>query len=78
LFEGRDIGEDTGSPIDFSYTPPFRFTGKLNKVTVELKPESGGASVAVSGVGNVGSTVGAMRAAALRRDHASVGMYTVD
>ena len=29
--------EDTGSPIDFSYTPPFKFTGKLGQVTVELK-----------------------------------------
>jgi hypothetical protein len=41
LFEGQDIGEDTGSPIDFSYAPPFKFTGKLGKVTVELKPEGG-------------------------------------
>ena len=41
LAEGQDIGEDTGSPIDFSYTPPFRFTGKLGKVTVELKGDGG-------------------------------------
>ena len=38
LAEGQDIGEDTGSPIDFSYSPPFNFTGKLGKVTVDLKP----------------------------------------
>jgi hypothetical protein len=37
LFEGQDIGEDTGSPIDFSYTPPFKFAGELRRVTVELK-----------------------------------------
>lgn len=37
LYEGQDIGEDTGSPIDFSYQPPFKFTGTINKVTVELK-----------------------------------------
>ena len=37
LAEGQDIGEDTGSPIQFSYTPPFKFTGKLGRVTVELK-----------------------------------------
>jgi arylsulfatase len=37
LFEGQDIGEDTGSPIDFSYKPPFKFTGKLDRVVVELK-----------------------------------------
>jgi arylsulfatase len=37
LYEGQDIGEDTGSPIDFSYKPPFKFTGKLGRVTVELR-----------------------------------------
>jgi arylsulfatase len=38
LAEGQSIGEDAaGSPIDFSYTPPFKFTGKLGTVTVELK-----------------------------------------
>ena len=41
LFEGQDIGEDAGSPIDFSYAPPFAFTGKLGRVTIELKPEAG-------------------------------------
>jgi hypothetical protein len=42
LAEGQDIGEDTGSPIEFSYTPPFKFTGTLRKVMVELRPEGGG------------------------------------
>jgi arylsulfatase A-like enzyme len=37
LYEGQDIGEDSGSPVDFTYTPPFQFTGQLHKVTVELK-----------------------------------------
>jgi len=37
LYEGQDIGEDSGSPVDFTYTPPFPFTGLLHKVTVELK-----------------------------------------
>jgi len=37
LYEGQDIGEDSGSPVDFDYTPPFKFKGKLNSVTVELK-----------------------------------------
>ena len=27
-------------PADFSYWPPFKFIGKLNKLTVELKPEA--------------------------------------
>ncbi|HKB03692.1 MAG TPA: arylsulfatase, partial [Gemmataceae bacterium] len=37
LGEGMDIGEDVGSPVDFSYKLPFKFTGKVEKVTVELK-----------------------------------------
>jgi arylsulfatase len=37
LNEGMDIGEDVGSPVDFNYEPPFRFTGKIEKVTYELK-----------------------------------------
>ena len=37
LYEGQDIGEDSGSPIDFTYTPPFKFDGKLRKVTVDFK-----------------------------------------
>jgi uncharacterized protein (DUF2147 family) len=40
LYEGQDIGEDSGSPVDFSYTPPFKFNGSIYKVTVELKPET--------------------------------------
>jgi arylsulfatase len=37
LGEGMDIGEDVGSAVDFTYKLPFRFTGKIEKVTVELK-----------------------------------------
>ncbi len=36
--EGVDIGMDVGSPIDFTYQLPFAFTGRIEKVTVELKP----------------------------------------
>ncbi|MEP9357473.1 arylsulfatase [Sphingomonas sp. KR3-1] len=39
LGEGLDIGMDTGSPIDFTYKMPFKFTGRIEKVTVEIKPE---------------------------------------
>src|SRR5262249_49273723 len=35
--EGLDIGMDVGSPVDFTYKLPFKFTGKIEKVTVELK-----------------------------------------
>ena len=37
LYEGQDIGEDTGSPVDATYTPPFKFTGKIDKVTIDLR-----------------------------------------
>jgi hypothetical protein len=35
--EGFDVGEDVGSPVDFTYKPPFRFTGTIDKVTIDLK-----------------------------------------
>ena len=35
-----DVGIDTGTPVDDSdYQVPFRFTGKIDKLTVELGPE---------------------------------------
>jgi arylsulfatase len=34
-----DIGEDTGSAVDEDYTPPFRFTGSIREVTLELQPK---------------------------------------
>ncbi|WP_422927392.1 arylsulfatase [Singulisphaera sp. PoT] len=37
LGEGLDIGMDVGSAVDFSYKPPFAFTGKIEDVTIELK-----------------------------------------
>jgi arylsulfatase len=37
LDEGLDIGEDTGTPVNLTYDVPFRFTGKLGKVTIDLK-----------------------------------------
>ncbi|MGE0606365.1 MAG: arylsulfatase, partial [Pirellulales bacterium] len=37
LGEGIDIGMDTGSAVDFTYKLPFKFTGKIEKVSVELK-----------------------------------------
>jgi len=38
IFEGLDIGLDSGSPVDWTYQLPFKFTGKIDKVTVEIKP----------------------------------------
>jgi hypothetical protein len=37
LYEGQDIGEDSGSPVDFDYTPPFKFNGEIQKLTLDLK-----------------------------------------
>jgi arylsulfatase len=37
--ETFDIGSDTGTPVDDrDYAVPFRFTGKLNKLTVKVGP----------------------------------------
>jgi len=35
--ENFDVGVDTGSPVDDNgYQPPFRFTGKLDKLTLTI------------------------------------------
>jgi arylsulfatase A-like enzyme len=39
LDESLDIGLDTRTPVDDSYTLPFRFTGKINKLIYNVKPE---------------------------------------
>lgn len=36
--EGLDIGMDNGSAVDFTYQLPFKFSGKVAKVTVEVRP----------------------------------------
>jgi arylsulfatase len=41
LDEGLDVGEDTGTPVNLSYDVPFKFTGKISKVTIDLKPSPG-------------------------------------
>jgi len=35
--EGLDIGQDVGSPVDFTYKLPFSFTGTIDKVVFTLK-----------------------------------------
>jgi arylsulfatase len=48
IFEGIDIGMDNGSPVDYTYTLPFTFTGKIDKVTIELKEAAEGDKKAAS------------------------------
>jgi hypothetical protein len=36
LDETLDVGEDTGTPLTTDYKVPFRFTGGIESVTVEL------------------------------------------
>jgi arylsulfatase A-like enzyme len=35
--EGADVGADEGTPVTEDYSVPFKFTGKINQVTIELK-----------------------------------------
>ena len=37
LDESLDVGEDAGTPLNLSYDVPFRFTGTIEKVTIDLK-----------------------------------------
>jgi arylsulfatase len=36
---GMVCGADTGSPVTPAYKPPFRFTGTLNQVTIDVSGE---------------------------------------
>jgi arylsulfatase len=35
--EGADVGADEGTPVTEAYMVPFTFTGKIAKVTIDLK-----------------------------------------
>jgi hypothetical protein len=35
-YEGFDIGIDTGKPVTDEYKPGARFTGKIEKVAIDL------------------------------------------
>lgn len=39
LDESLDIGLDTRTPVDDSYTLPFKFGGSINKLTYDIRPE---------------------------------------
>ena len=41
--ETFDVGQDTRTGVamlEYRYDPPFKFTGKINKLTFKLEPES--------------------------------------
>jgi arylsulfatase len=38
FFETFDVGVDTRTPIDQTYELPFRFTGKIDKLTIKVGP----------------------------------------
>ena len=39
--ESFDVGVDTRTGVDDKdYQPPFRFTGKLDKLTIKLEPKT--------------------------------------
>jgi hypothetical protein len=35
--EGADVGADEGTPVTEAYKVPFKFSGKISRVTIELK-----------------------------------------
>lgn len=39
LDETLDCGEDTGTPVNEEYNVPFKFTGEIKEVVIDLKPE---------------------------------------
>jgi arylsulfatase len=36
LDETFDVGEDTGTPVNLSYDVPFKFTGTIERVVINL------------------------------------------
>jgi arylsulfatase len=39
--EGADVGLNTGTPVSLDYANPFRFNGKIEKVTIDIKDDKG-------------------------------------
>ena len=39
FYETFDVGEDTGTPVSLDYDVPFKFTGTIEKLVVNLKPQ---------------------------------------
>jgi len=43
--EGADVGADEGTPVTEDYQVPFKFTGKIDKVTIDLKEMTQSAAI---------------------------------
>jgi len=43
--EGADVGADEGTPVTEDYQVPFKFTGKINKVAIDLKEMTQSAAI---------------------------------
>ncbi len=43
--EGADVGADEGTPVTEDYQVPFKFTGKIDKVTIDLKETTQSAAI---------------------------------
>jgi arylsulfatase len=56
--EGADVGADEGTPVSDTYETPFKFTGKIMRVTIDLKAVQ---------KGELEDAVQAVRAAALKK-----------
>ena len=57
------MGEDTGSPVSLDYDVPFKFTGTLEKVVVNLKPQDTTTKAAVEKTEREGTVERALQAA---------------
>jgi arylsulfatase len=47
--EGADVGEDEGTAVAAAYEVPFKFNGKIDKITIELKDAKPGDKAASGG-----------------------------
>ncbi len=45
--EGTDVGVDDGTAVSSSYAVPFKFNGKIKKVTIELQPTTPATAIEV-------------------------------
>ena len=43
--EGADVGTDEGTAVSAGYPVPFKFNGKIKKVTIELQPTTPAAAI---------------------------------